>query len=92
MQITRDTVKLNETRLAAGDGDAIAEEDAIALQGISPGVEVLLFDMSYGGFLYQLSLMFVRLYVLFSKTFNCLALSDSKGYLIHDKVTNYTPK
>jgi redox-sensitive bicupin YhaK (pirin superfamily) len=46
VQIARGTVQLNATRLAAGDGVAVAEEDAIALQGISPGAEVLLFDMA----------------------------------------------
>jgi quercetin 2,3-dioxygenase len=45
LQVARGSVKLNDQTLNAGDGAAIAQENAIAIQGITPDAEVLLFDM-----------------------------------------------
>jgi quercetin 2,3-dioxygenase len=45
VQVARGSVKLNDQPLNAGDGAAIAQENAIAIQGITPDAEVLLFDM-----------------------------------------------
>ncbi len=46
LQVVRGAVQLNEQTLTAGDGAAIANEPAIALQGFVNDTEVLLFDMA----------------------------------------------
>jgi quercetin 2,3-dioxygenase len=46
LQVAKGSVKLNDRSLTAGDGAAIAQETAIALQGLAPNTEVLLFDMA----------------------------------------------
>jgi quercetin 2,3-dioxygenase len=46
LQVAKGSVKLNDRSLNAGDGAAIAQETAIALQGLAPNTEVLLFDMA----------------------------------------------
>ena len=45
LQVVRGAVQLNDQRLTAGDGAAIAQESQITLQGTSNDAEVLLFDM-----------------------------------------------
>lgn len=46
LQVARGAVQLNGQLLLAGDGAAIAQEDAIALKGAADTAEVLLFDMA----------------------------------------------
>jgi redox-sensitive bicupin YhaK (pirin superfamily) len=46
LQVARGAVQLNDRTLTAGDGAAITAESAIALEGIAPDGEVLLFDMA----------------------------------------------
>jgi quercetin 2,3-dioxygenase len=46
LQVAKGSVKLNDRSLMAGDGAAIVQETAIALQGLAPNTEVLLFDMA----------------------------------------------
>lgn len=46
LQVARGSVQLDGRELAAGDGAAIAQENSITLQGITPQTEVLLFDMA----------------------------------------------
>jgi quercetin 2,3-dioxygenase len=46
LQVAKGSVKLNDRSLMSGDGAAIAQETAIALQGLAPNTEVLLFDMA----------------------------------------------
>jgi quercetin 2,3-dioxygenase len=45
LQVARGAVDVNHQTLSAGDGAAIEAELAIALQGLAPNTEVLLFDM-----------------------------------------------
>ena len=44
IQLARGAVTVNNTALAAGDGEAIANEDKITIRGDS-AAEILLFDM-----------------------------------------------
>jgi quercetin 2,3-dioxygenase len=46
LQVARGTVQLNDQVLVAGDGAAIAQNSAIALQGTAEDAELLLFDMA----------------------------------------------
>jgi quercetin 2,3-dioxygenase len=46
LQVAKGSVKLNDRSLMSGDGAAIAQETAIALQGLASNTEVLLFDMA----------------------------------------------
>jgi hypothetical protein len=46
LQVARGTVQINDRTLNAGDGAAISQEPAIALQGIDADTELLLFDMA----------------------------------------------
>jgi len=46
LQVARGGVQLNGQLLLAGDGAAIAQQDAIALKGAADVAEVLLFDMA----------------------------------------------
>jgi quercetin 2,3-dioxygenase len=46
LQVARGAVQLNDRRLSAGDGAAIAEEDRLTLKGVADQSEALLFDMA----------------------------------------------
>ncbi|NEQ47252.1 MAG: pirin family protein [Leptolyngbya sp. SIOISBB] len=46
VHVAKGAVKLNGHDLTAGDGAAVADEDALALTGVSEDAEVLLFDMA----------------------------------------------
>jgi quercetin 2,3-dioxygenase len=46
LQVAQGTVQLNDQTLTAGDGAAIAQNSAIALQGTAEDAELLLFDMT----------------------------------------------
>lgn len=45
VQVTRGSVRLNGHYLTAGDGAAIAQEEAIALEATADNTEILLFDL-----------------------------------------------
>ena len=46
LQVVRGAVQMNDQKLTAGDGAAIAQEAQITLQGASNDAEVLLFDLA----------------------------------------------
>jgi quercetin 2,3-dioxygenase len=46
LQVVRGAVQLNDQRLSAGDGVAIAQESLIMLKGVAQDAEILLFDMA----------------------------------------------